>query len=156
MRLPSTRKLKAFQLAGMTGSIKHAAHLLSISPLAVSTRVRSLERELGVLLFERRKRKLILTEAGTTYLREVEATFVSFDMATNDLCTRFGQPAPSIRRPDALGKETDSELGFDSGPAPTPVGDRDHLDRLLDEALVATFPASDPVAICSSRRGSQV
>jgi hypothetical protein len=155
MRLPSTRKLKAFQLAGMTGSIKHAAHLLSISPLAVSTRVRSLERELGVLLFERRKRKLILTEAGTTYLREVEAAFVSFDMATSDLRTRFGQP-PSIRQPNAPGKETAGELGFDSGPAPSPVGDRDHLDTLLDEALVATFPASDPVAICSSHRGSQM
>jgi hypothetical protein len=33
--------------------------------------------------------------------------------------------------------------------------ERDRLDRLLDEALAATFPASDPVAICSSSRGSQ-
>ena len=122
MRLPSTPKLKAFQLAGMTGSIKHAAHLLSISPLAVSTRVRSLERELGVRLFQRRKTKLTLTEAGTTYLREVEATFVSFDMATRDLRTRFGQPARFIRRPELPGKEIDSELGFDSGAASTPVG----------------------------------
>jgi len=53
----------AFRLAGMTGSIEHAAHLLSISPLAMSTRVRSLERELGVRLFERHERKLTLTEA---------------------------------------------------------------------------------------------
>jgi acyl dehydratase len=48
---------------------------------------------LGVRLFQRRKRKLTLTEAGGTYLREVEATFVSFDMATRDLRRRFGQPA---------------------------------------------------------------
>ena len=48
---------------------------------------------LGVRLFQRRKRKLTLTEAGATYLREVEATFVSFDMATRDLRRRFGQPA---------------------------------------------------------------
>lgn len=122
MGLPSTRKLKAFQLAGMTGSIKHAAHLLSISPLAVITRVRSLERELGVRLFDRRNRNLTLTEAGTAYLREVEATFVSFDMATRDLRTRFGQPARFIRRPDALGKETDSELRFEGGSAPAAAG----------------------------------
>jgi DNA-binding transcriptional LysR family regulator len=122
MGLPLTRKFKAFQLAGMTGSIKHAAYLLSISPLAGGTRVRSLERELGVWLFERRKRKLTLTEAGTTYLREVEATFVSFATATRDRRTRFGQPARFIRRPDALGKETDSELRFDSGSGLPPVG----------------------------------
>jgi DNA-binding transcriptional LysR family regulator len=63
MGVPSTSKLKAFQLAGMTGSIRHAAHLLSISSLAVRARVKSLERELGVRLFQRRKRKLTLTEA---------------------------------------------------------------------------------------------
>ena len=122
MRVLSTSKLKAFQLAGMTGSIRHAAHLLSISPLAVSARVRSLERELGVRLFQRRKRKLTLTEAGATYLREVEATFVSFDLATRDLRARFGQPARLDRRYGAPGKESDSELRFDRGAAPTSIG----------------------------------
>jgi hypothetical protein len=29
--------------------------------------------------------------------------------------------------------------------------DRDHVDRLLDEALQGTFPASDPVAISGDR-----
>jgi len=92
MSVPSTGRLKAFQLAGMTGSIRHAAHLLSISPLALRARVRSLERELGVRLFQRGMRKLTLTEAGATYLREVESAFLSFDMATRDLRTKFGQP----------------------------------------------------------------
>jgi DNA-binding transcriptional LysR family regulator len=122
MRVPSTSKLKAFQLAGMTGSIQHAAHLLSISPPAVSARVRSLERELGVRLFQRRNRRLTLTEAGATYLRAVEATFVSFDIATRDLRTQFGQPARLNRRHDAPGKESDSELRFDRGAAATSVG----------------------------------
>ena len=92
MRVLSTSKLKAFQLAGMTGNFKHAAHLLSISPSAVSARVRSLERDLGVRLFRRGMRRLTLTEAGAAYIREVEATFVNFDMATEELRTRFGQP----------------------------------------------------------------
>jgi LysR family transcriptional regulator, glycine cleavage system transcriptional activator len=92
MRALSTSKLKAFQLAGMTGSFKHAAHLLSISPSAVSARVRSLERELGVRLFRRGMRTLTLTEAGAAYIREVEATFVNLDMATEELRTRFGRP----------------------------------------------------------------
>jgi DNA-binding transcriptional LysR family regulator len=91
MRVLSSGKLKAFQLAGMTGSLRHAAHLLSISPSAVSARVRSLESDLGIRLFHRGSGKLTLTEAGAIYIREVEATFVSFDMATRDLCTRFAK-----------------------------------------------------------------
>jgi hypothetical protein len=42
-----------------------------------------------------------------------------------------------------------------AGQPPPQSADRDHLDRLLDEALAATFPASDPVAICSGGQGSQ-
>jgi hypothetical protein len=34
----------------------------------------------------------------------------------------------------------------------TPAAEAEHLDRLLDEALAETFPASDPVAICSGDR----
>jgi DNA-binding transcriptional LysR family regulator len=93
MRVLSTRNLKAFQLAGMTGSFKHAAHLLSITPSAVSARVRSLESDLGVRLFQRGIRKLTLTEAGAMYIREVEATFVNFDIATRELRTRFAEPS---------------------------------------------------------------
>jgi hypothetical protein len=33
--------------------------------------------------------------------------------------------------------------------------DRDHLDRLLDEALEETFPASDPVAIVFDRQSDR-
>ena len=102
MRVLSTGKLKAFQLVGMTGSLKHAAHLLSISPSAVSARVRSLESDLGVRLFRRKKQRLTLTEAGATYIREVEATFVSFDMATEELRTRFGQSISALAQ-DELG-----------------------------------------------------
>jgi len=102
MRVLSTGKLKAFQLVGMTGSFKHAAHLLSISPSAVSARVRSLESDLGVRLFRRGVQRLTLTEAGATYIREVEATFVSFDMATEELRARFGQPISALAQ-DELG-----------------------------------------------------
>lgn len=95
MKVLSASKLKAFHLAGMTGSFKHAAHLLSISPSAVSARVRSLESDLGVRLFKRGIRKLGLTEAGADYIREVEATFVNLDIATRELRLRFGAPAPA-------------------------------------------------------------
>jgi LysR family glycine cleavage system transcriptional activator len=91
MKVLSASKLKAFHLAGMTGSFKHAAHLLSISPSAVSARIRSLENDLGVRLFRRGIRRLALTEAGADYLREVEATFANLDIATRELRARFGE-----------------------------------------------------------------
>jgi LysR family glycine cleavage system transcriptional activator len=91
----SASKLKAFHLAGMTGSFKHAAHLLCITPSAVSARVRSLESDLGVRLFKRGIRKLTLTEAGAEYIREVEATFANLEMATRELRSRFGAGLPT-------------------------------------------------------------
>jgi DNA-binding transcriptional LysR family regulator len=97
MRVLSASKLKAFHLAGMTGSFKHAAHLLSISPSAVSARVRSLERELGVRLFKRGIRQLSLTEAGAGYIREVEAAFANLEIATRELRLRFGARASHCR-----------------------------------------------------------
>jgi DNA-binding transcriptional LysR family regulator len=100
MQVLSALKLKAFHLAGMTGSFKHAAHLLSISPSAVSARVRSLEDDLGVRLFKRGIRQLSLTEAGADYIREVEAVFVNLDIATRELRSRFGADL-SVRRPRA-------------------------------------------------------
>jgi LysR family transcriptional regulator, glycine cleavage system transcriptional activator len=104
MKVLSASKLKAFQLAGMTGSFKHAAHLLSVSPSAVSARVRSLESDLGVRLFKRGIRKLNLTEAGADYIREVEAAFANLDIATRELRLRFGAPAAAGRL-RATGKE---------------------------------------------------
>jgi DNA-binding transcriptional LysR family regulator len=93
MRVISASKLKAFHLAGMTGSFKHAAHLLSVTPSAISARVRSLERDLGLRLFTRGVRKLTLTDAGLEYIREVEASFANLDIATRDLQARFSSAA---------------------------------------------------------------
>ena len=99
MKTLSANKLKAFHLAGMTGSFKHAAHLLSITPSAVSARVRSLERDLGIRLFTRGIRKLALTEAGLEYIREVEALFANLEIATRELRARFAPAVPSRSQP---------------------------------------------------------
>ena len=39
--------------------------------------------------------------------------------------------------------------------SPTSEAQARHLDRLLDEALQETFPASDPVSICSDDRAPE-
>jgi DNA-binding transcriptional LysR family regulator len=119
MKVLSAGKLKAFHLAGMTGGFKHAAHLLSVSPSAVSARVRSLERDSGVRLFKRGIRKLSLTEAGADYIREVEASFGNLEIASRELRMRFGESvtargrAPSADAPFRGGAEHGVVLGLD-------------------------------------------
>ena len=46
------------------GSITAAAHSLDLSPAVASQRLKRLERELGVRLFERSGRRLVPTRAG--------------------------------------------------------------------------------------------
>ncbi len=97
MRTPSTATLKAFELAARTGSFRLAAQKLSITPSAVSHRLKGLERELGVLLFNRGVRALTLTAAGSAYFRQIEDIFRGLDAATRDLISRFGRRSLRLR-----------------------------------------------------------
>lgn len=89
MRMPSTEKLLAFQFAARTGSFKHAALLLHITPSAVGARVQSLERQLGIRLFHRGIRRITLTDAGCAYAAEIEGIFKNLHSVTRDLQLRF-------------------------------------------------------------------
>lgn len=52
-------------------NFRHAANALGISQSSVSARVKTLEQELGVLLFERHARGVRLTEAGRHFIERV-------------------------------------------------------------------------------------
>lgn len=65
--LPLTA-LRAFETAARTGSVRRAADALHVTPSAVSHQLRALEETLGVALFRRANRRLILTEAGQVLL----------------------------------------------------------------------------------------
>lgn len=82
MRLPSTKDLRAFELAARLGSIKAAADELHVSASALSRRIQSLEEELGQTLFIRDARGLTLTETGRNYAEELRAVFDSLEEAT--------------------------------------------------------------------------
>jgi len=64
-RLPSLGSLRSFEAAARHRSAKLAAAELSVTPTAVSHQVRQLEEALGVLLFVRTPRQLVLTPAGS-------------------------------------------------------------------------------------------
>lgn len=63
-RLPPLTSLLAFEAAARHGSFKRAAAELSVTPTAVSHQIRALERTIGLALFERRTRQVVLTESG--------------------------------------------------------------------------------------------
>ena len=63
------KQLRAFCQAARLGSISRAAERVMSSQPAVSLQVRTLEEELGVLLFERRGPRIALTRVGESLYR---------------------------------------------------------------------------------------
>lgn len=61
-------RLKVFRTVAEESNFRRAAERLHLSQPAVSQQVRALEAELGVVLFDRRKGRIRLTEAGVVLL----------------------------------------------------------------------------------------
>jgi LysR family glycine cleavage system transcriptional activator len=83
--LPPLKALRAFESAARHLSVKAAAEELCVTPGAVSQLVRQLEDHLGVQLFERVNRGILLTEAGRDYLPPVRNAFRQIAQATQRL-----------------------------------------------------------------------
>ncbi|UZD69338.1 LysR family transcriptional regulator [Brucella sp. JSBI001] len=64
-------------------NFRHAANALGVSLSSVSFRVKTLEQDLGVLLFERHARGVRLTEAGRLFVKQVSAGVDQLDHAVN-------------------------------------------------------------------------
>ena len=77
-RLPPLNGLRAFEAAARHLSFTRAADELGVTPGAVSQQVKSLEGALGVALFRRLPRGLILTAAGEAYLPAITSASDSF------------------------------------------------------------------------------
>jgi DNA-binding transcriptional LysR family regulator len=79
------QRLRAFHLVAKHGGLRHAATRLKQSIPAISARIRKLEIELGLELFDRLPNRLILTAVGERFLREVEAIFERAEQALTNL-----------------------------------------------------------------------
>ncbi|MEO6749399.1 MAG: LysR family transcriptional regulator, partial [Casimicrobiaceae bacterium] len=62
--MPSIRSLYAFLAVARTGSFAAAGHALGLTPAAVGQQMKALEGDLGVALFDRRPRAVVLNTAG--------------------------------------------------------------------------------------------
>lgn len=79
--LPSLNALRAFESAARHLSFTRAADELYVTQAAISHQVKSLEEQIGLQLFLRRNRHLILTDAGQTLLPDLMAAFDAMDTA---------------------------------------------------------------------------
>lgn len=84
-RLPSLNALRAFEAAARHESFARAAAELFVTPAAISQQVRALEDELGIALFQRRPRRLNLTDAGRRLLPGVTDGFTRLAAAAANL-----------------------------------------------------------------------
>jgi LysR family glycine cleavage system transcriptional activator len=84
-RLPPLSALRAFEAAARHLSFTRAAGELHVTQTAISHQIRALEELLGVRLFRRLPRGLLLTEEGQTYLPAVRDAFDRIDAATEQL-----------------------------------------------------------------------
>lgn len=84
-RLPPLNALRAFEAAARLGSFTAAAEALHVTHGAVSRQVRALEDWLGLALFARHGRRVLLTEQGRDYLHAVQTGFDTIIAATRRL-----------------------------------------------------------------------
>ncbi len=83
--LPNLNAIRAFDAAARHGSFARAADELGVSHAAVSRHMRNLEAELGVALFERHARHVVLTGEGSLFARTAANALSSLEIGTGRL-----------------------------------------------------------------------
>ncbi len=127
-RLPPLNGLRAFEAAGRHLSFKLAAQELFVTPGAVSQQIKHLEQVLGVPLFQRIHRSLVLTGHGEVLLPTVSEAFERMSTAIDKVARSL--PGRTLR------------LGVSPGLAADP-------DRLL-ASLAKTGRAPDYIKAIST------
>ena len=74
MQLPSLESLRCLDAAAQLGSFRAAARTVALTPAALGQRIKQLEDQLGVRLFERTTRSMRLTPIGQAVLLQARAT----------------------------------------------------------------------------------
>ena len=96
-------KLKVFHAAAQAGSFTHAGEQLGLSQSAVSRQVSALEQELGVSLFHRHARGLILTEQGEVLQNTAHDVFMKLEAARTKLTDSRERPNGELKVTTTVG-----------------------------------------------------
>lgn len=87
-RLPQLGALRAFEAAARQESFKLAAAELGVTPTAISHQIRQLENSLGLPLFVRQTRKVVLTEQGRALYPAMRSAFDAMAAAVDQVKRR--------------------------------------------------------------------
>lgn len=100
--LPPLAALRAFEATARRMSVQEAAEELRVTASAVSHRLRTLETALGVKLFHRLNRRLVLTDAGAVYLSRIAPAFAALQAATAEIAERRTSDSLTLTAPPSF------------------------------------------------------
>jgi len=168
-RIP-LKAIQAFEAAARLSSFALAAEELFLTPSAISHQVKYLEELVGVRLFHRVHRAVVLTDSGRRYAEEICAAFASIESATrqvgrtekSDILTVHSTPSiaaqwlmPRLARFSALFPDIDVRVHASPDPADLTTGAVDidirYSMRKLQPAgtMMLPFPAETIVPLCA-------
>jgi DNA-binding transcriptional LysR family regulator len=96
-------KLRIFHAAAQAGSFTHAGDSLHMSQSAVSRQVSALEHDLGVSLFHRHARGLLLTEQGELLYRTANDVLMKLEAVQSNLTDSKEKPSGILRVTTTVG-----------------------------------------------------
>ncbi|MGZ5198792.1 MAG: LysR family transcriptional regulator [Telluria sp.] len=95
--METLNRIECFVRTAEAGSFSEAARRLGLTAAAVGKNVAKLEKSVGVRLFHRSTRSLMLTEAGQRFLAEVSGGLSVIQTAMVNLASADGEPAGTLR-----------------------------------------------------------
>ncbi|WP_455476716.1 LysR family transcriptional regulator [Bartonella sp. B41] len=96
-------KLRVFHTVAEAGSFTHAAQRLHLSQSAISRQVSALEQDIGVSLFQRHARGLVLTEQGEVLYRTAHDVLMKLENARLKLSESNEKPTGRLRVTSTFG-----------------------------------------------------
>jgi DNA-binding transcriptional LysR family regulator len=96
-------KLRVFHAAAEAGSFTHAAETLRLSQSAISRQVSALEHDVGVPLFHRHARGLVLTEQGELLYRTAHDVLMKLEHVKSRLTEAKDKPSGLLKVTTTVG-----------------------------------------------------
>jgi LysR family glycine cleavage system transcriptional activator len=151
-RLPPLASLRAFEAAARHLSFARAAEDLLVTPGAVSQQVKQLEDWLGVPLFRRMPKGVLLTDAGQLYGSELREVFARLALASERVRRQAGTPILTVSLPASLAtrwliprlggfraRHPDIDIRVEVNPAPTDFS-RENVDLAIRHGPGPAWP----------------
>ncbi|WP_426356953.1 transcriptional regulator GcvA [Pseudocolwellia sp. HL-MZ19] len=95
-KLPPLNALRVFEASARRLSFTRAAEELFVTQAAVSHQIKALEEFIGLKLFMRKNRALLLTEEGQSYYLDIKDVFNNIQEATEKLFARGDKGAITV------------------------------------------------------------